>query len=161
MKFSKLIWNKNQHPWDTMCTNFQTKWTTFSFWAKFAQKLILGRKFQKSKSGFGISILEILSAPICRQNRQLWIFAPKFAQKWILESEFKKSKFGFGIGILEILCTNFQTKWTTLDFWAQICPKMNFGVGISKVYVWIRNQHLQNTTCANFQSKWITFNFLA
>ena len=30
-------------------------------------------------------------------------------------------------------CTNFQTKQTTLNFWAQICPKMDFGVGISKI----------------------------
>ena len=32
------------------------------------------------------------------------------------------------------MCTNFQTKRTILNFWAQICPKMNFGVGISKIY---------------------------
>ena len=70
---------------------------------KFAQKWILGSEFQKSKSGFGISILEILCAPIFRQNGQLWIFLPKFAQKWFLGSKFQKSKSGFGISILEIL----------------------------------------------------------
>ena len=30
------------------------------------------------------------------------------------------------------MCTNFRTKRTTLTFWAQICPKMDFGVRISK-----------------------------
>ena len=57
----------------------------------------MGSKFQKSKSGFRIRILEILGAPIFRQNGQFWIFEPKFAQKWILGSEFQKFKSGFGI----------------------------------------------------------------
>ena len=74
------------------------------FRPKFAQKWILGLEFQKSKSGFGISILEILCAPIFRQNGQLWIFGPKFAQKWILGSEFQKSKSGFGINTSKIPC---------------------------------------------------------
>ena len=30
------------------------------------------------------------------------------------------------------MCTNFQTKRTTLIFWAQICPKVDFGVKILK-----------------------------
>ena len=67
------------------------------FWPKFAQKWILRLKFQKSKSGIRISILEILCAAIFRQNGQLWIFGPKLAQKWVLGSEFQKSNSGFGI----------------------------------------------------------------
>ena len=43
------------------------------------------------------------------------------------------------------MCTNFQTKRTILNFWAQNCPKMDFGVGMLKILVWIRNQHLQYT----------------
>ena len=31
------------------------------------------------------------------------------------------------------MCTNFQTKRRTLNFWAQICPEMGFGVKISKI----------------------------
>ena len=64
----------------------------------------MGWKFQKSKSGFGISNLEILCVPIFRQNRQLWHFGLKFAQKWILGSKFQKTKSGFEISILEIPC---------------------------------------------------------
>ena len=69
------------------------------------QKWILGSKFQKSKTGFGISILRHYCAPIFRQNRQLWIFEPKFAQKWILGlgSKFEKSKPGFEINASKIL----------------------------------------------------------
>ena len=62
-----------------------------------------GLEFQKSESGFPISILEILCAPNSRQNGQVWISGPKFASKQILVSEFQKSKSRFGIRIPEIL----------------------------------------------------------
>ena len=77
-----------------MCTNFQTKRQLWFFGLKFDQNWILGSKFQKSKSQFGISILEIPCVPIFGQKRQLWIFGHKFAQKWILGSEFQKFKSG-------------------------------------------------------------------
>ena len=68
--------------------------------------------------GFGISILDILHAPIFRQNRQLWIFGPKFAQKWILGSEFQKSKSGFGINTSNIPCVPiFSQNGQLLIFW--------------------------------------------
>ena len=50
------------------------------FGSKFAQKWILGLEFQKSKSEFGINILETLWAPIFRQNGQHWLFGSKFAK---------------------------------------------------------------------------------
>ena len=31
------------------------------------------------------------------------------------------------------MCTNFQTKWTTLSFWAQICSEIDFRVETSKI----------------------------
>ena len=43
----------------------------------------------------------------------------------------------------------FQEKQTTLTFSTQICPKMDFGVGISKV--WIRNQHPSDTSAPIFR----------
>ena len=88
------------------------------FGPKFSQKWILGSKFQKSKSGFGIRILEVLGAPISRQNKELWIFGPKFAQKWILGSEFQKSKSGFGINTSKIPCVPiFSQNGQLLIFW--------------------------------------------
>ena len=99
-----LIFRQNRQLW------------VFGF--KFAHKWILGSTFQKSKSGFGISILEILRAPIFRQNGQLWIFGPKFAQKWILGSEFQKSKSGFGINTSKIPCVPiFSQNGQLLIFW--------------------------------------------
>ena len=41
------------------------------------------------------------------------------------------------------MSTNFETKRTTSNFWAQICRKIDLGVEILKIQVWIRNQHLQ------------------
>ena len=87
-----------------MCTNFQTKRKALNFWAQICPKMDFGLKFQKSKSGCEISILEILRPPTLRQNRKLWNFGPKFTQKLILGSEFQKSKSGFGISISIIPC---------------------------------------------------------
>ena len=87
------------------------------FGLKFAQKWILVSKFQKSKSRFEISILEILCVPIFRQNGQFWIFGPKFARKWILPSEFQKSNYGFGINTSTISCVPvFSQNGQHLDF---------------------------------------------
>ena len=87
-----------------MCTNFQTKRKALNFWAQICPKMDFGLKFQKSKSGCEISILEILRPPTLRQNRKLWNFGPKFTQKLILGSEFQKSKSGFGINTSNIPC---------------------------------------------------------
>ena len=52
-------------------TNFERKATILNFWAQIYPKLILGLKFQKYKSGFRSSILEILCVPIFRQREQV------------------------------------------------------------------------------------------
>ena len=96
------------------------------FRPKFGQKLILGSKSQKSKSGFGISIFEILSVPIFRQNGQLWSFGPKFAQKWILGSKFQKSKSGFWISILEMLFLPICRQNRQFEFLGPNLPKNGF-----------------------------------
>ena len=61
---------------------FSSKTNNFKFLGtKFAHKSILKSKFHKSKSGFGMRILEILCTPIFTQNEQLWVFQPKFPKK--------------------------------------------------------------------------------
>ena len=80
-----------------MCANFQLKRTTLTFLAQICPKRKLGFEIHKTNVGIRISIFEIPSVPIFRQNGQLLIFGPKFAQKWILESKFQKSKSRFGI----------------------------------------------------------------
>ena len=90
---------------------FEHKSNNFPFLCpNLPKKLILGSELQKSKSGFGFTNLEIVSAPIFRQNQQLQIFWPKFAQKWILGLKYQKSKAIFGISILEILCAPIFSK---------------------------------------------------
>ena len=62
---------------------FSDKTNNFDFLSPNLPKIgvkILGSKFQKSKSGFGISILKILCFPIFRQNGELLIFRPKFGE---------------------------------------------------------------------------------
>ena len=61
-------------------------------------------EFQKTKSRFGIRILEILGVAIFTESGEFDIFGPKFAQKWNLGSEIQKSKCEFLFSNLEILC---------------------------------------------------------
>ena len=50
------------------------------FVSKFAQKWILGSKFQKSKSKFGVNTSNIPCVLIFSQNGQFLIFRPKFGE---------------------------------------------------------------------------------
>ena len=77
----------NPHPWDTMCANFQAKWTNLTFLAQICPKICpkIGFWFeiQKTNVEIRISILDIPCVPIFRQNGQLYLFWPKFAQNVI------------------------------------------------------------------------------
>ena len=66
------------------------------FGPKFAQKWILGSKFQKPKSGFGISSSNIPSVPIFSQNGQFLDFWPKFG-------EIAQLREYFGSNIVEVV----------------------------------------------------------
>ena len=70
--------------------------------------------------------------PIFRQNGHLRHFCSKFAQKWILDWKSRKCC-NKNQHPRDTMCANFQAKQTTLTFSAQICPKLDFGVGISKI----------------------------
>ena len=127
-------WNKNQQPQGNMCTKFQAKQATLTFLAQIWPKMGLGSEIQKTDVRIRISIVKMLCMPFLRKNKQLWLFRPKFDQQWVLGSDFQKSKCRFGISILEILCAPiFRQNETYLDFWAQICPKIDFWVKISKI----------------------------
>ena len=52
--------------------------------------------------------------------------------------EIEKTNVGIRISILESLCANFQPKWTTLTFSAQIYPKLDLGLEIQKTNVTVR-----------------------
>ena len=98
------FFKKQQRDIKSLVPIFKKNEQLWLFRPEFAQKWVLVSEFQKSKSGFRISILEIQCVPIFRQNEQLWIFWPKFAQKWILGSQFQKSKSGLEINTSNIPC---------------------------------------------------------
>ena len=140
---------------------------------KFAQKWILGSKFQKSKSGFGISILvyqfsdktdnfEFLgpnwpknvfwgqnfkNLSLDSESASLRYYVHQFSDKtnnfeflgpnlpknWSWGQNFKNLSLDLQLTSSDTMCANFQTRRTTLNFWAQICRKMDFGVAISKI----------------------------
>ena len=78
------------------------------------------------------------------------------------------SKNGFRIGNSEncccnknqhpryAMCVNFQSKWTTLNFSAQICPKKDLGFETEKSNVGISVNIVE---ILNFRSNWTTLSF--
>ena len=81
---------------------------------------------QKSKSGFGISILEMLCVPIFRQKKQIWIFEPKFANKWILESKFKNVSLDVESASLKYYVYLFSDKTNEFEFLGPNLPTNEF-----------------------------------
>ena len=121
--------------------NFSDKTDNFKFLGPNLPKNgFWGLNFEKSISRFRICILEILCAPIFRQNGQLGIFGPKFAERWILEAEFQKSKPGFGISTSNIPCVPiFRQNGQFLFF----RPKFGVIVQLSNILVQILLMMLQ------------------
>ena len=76
--------------------------------------------------------------------------------------EIQKTNVGIKISSLKVLCVcQFSGKTDIFfTFLVQICPKINFGVGILKISVLIENHHLQDTICINFQLKRTILNCL-
>ena len=54
-----------------MRANFQAKWTNLTFFAQICPKRNLELEIHKTNVGLRISILEIPSGPIFRQNGQV------------------------------------------------------------------------------------------
>ena len=80
-----------------MCTDFQAKQTTLTFFDPNLSKNEFKVRNCKNYCWNKINILEIPFVPIFWQNKQLLLLGPKFAQKWNLGLEFQKSKYGFSI----------------------------------------------------------------
>ena len=86
----------------------------------------MGSTFLKCKSGDGFSILELLCAPIFRQNEHFWIFRPKFAQKWILRSNFKNLNLDLESASLRYYLHQFSDKTDNFEFLGPNLPKNGF-----------------------------------
>ena len=122
----KFCQNKNQHPGglglEVQKTNVQIRINIleiqFSFkttlvifknfkiskFSKICPKKKFGSKVRTNNFGIKISILQIPSVSIFRQNGHFLVFRPKFTQKFISRSEFQKFKSGFGINTSKIPC---------------------------------------------------------
>ena len=95
-----------------VCVKFQAKEAALTFSAQIFPKTDLELEIQKTNIGIGISILDIIRAPIFSQSRKLWLFRPKFAQKWLFPSDIQNYKWGFRIYIFKIPCVSiFSQNW--------------------------------------------------
>ena len=73
---NKRLYSNSYH----LCQFFRQNKELWLFGPKFSQKLISGSKFQKPKSGFGISTSKIPFELMFSENGQFWIFRPKFGE---------------------------------------------------------------------------------
>ena len=147
------------HPQDTLCTSFQAKWRIQIFRLKFVQKFDLGLEFQKSNLRIRISILKIyiwnlrkLISTSTRYCACMCVCAKLWHTRIFYSFNFfspNLPKSGSRVGSSEnycrnknqhpryIMCANVQSKWTTLNFSVQICPKKDLGFETEKNNVWI------------------------
>ena len=142
--------------------NFHSKWATFDFfspnqpkngfkifnsenycWNKNQHPQNLGLKFEKTNMEIRIIIFEILC---------VYVRVCQFSGKTHSSDFFSPNlpKNGFRVGNSENYCrnknhhpwytmrANFQSKWTTLNFLVQICPKKDLGLETEKSNVGIR-----------------------
>ena len=79
---------------------------------------------------------------------------PKMDSGW----EIQKTNVGIRISIVQMPCVPIFRKNWQFDFFG---PNLDLRIGISKIYVRIRNLNFQDTMCANFQLKRTTLTFLA
>ena len=131
------------HPQDTQCPSFQAKWRIQIFRLKFVQKMDLGLEFQKTNIEIRINIFEILCVHV-----RVCQFSGKTNSFDFSGPNLPKS--GFRVGNSEnyyqnksqkpryTMYVNVQSKWTTLNFLAQICPKKDLGFETEKNNVGIR-----------------------
>ena len=110
---------------------------------KYQHPQDLGLKFEKTNIKIGINIFEILCAYVL-----VWQFSGKKNSFDFFSPNLLKN--GFRVSNSEnycrnknqhpqfTMCANFQSKWTTLNFSAQICPEKDLGLETVKNNVGIR-----------------------
>ena len=83
-------WNKNQHPWDTMCTNFQTKWTTLSFWPQICWKMDFGgRNFRNLSLNSESASLRYYVHQFSNKTDNFYFLGPNLPKNGFWDRSFK------------------------------------------------------------------------
>ena len=113
-------WNKNQHPRDTMCANFQEKQTTLNFVTKIYPKIDLGLEIQKQNKNQNKN--RHPGDSVCANFPAKRIFFT-FSVQISPESDFgvEISKIYVRIQnqyLQDTLCANFQSKRRAFNFLA-------------------------------------------
>ena len=117
--------NKNQHPWYTMCANFDPKWTTLNFSAEICPKKDLGLETEKSKKNRKENQLrrDTLYANF-HSNWTTLSFLVQISSKMDLGFEIQKTNVGASISNLEIKCVLiFRQNEQLWLFWSKFAQK--------------------------------------
>ena len=113
----------NQHPWDTKCTNFQTKQTTLNLWTQICPKNGFLVGFQNSKPRFGICISKI---PLCTKMDNFEFFRPNLPKNGFWSQNFKNISLDFESASLRYNMHQFSDKTNNFKFLDPNLPKNGF-----------------------------------
>ena len=102
------------------------------FGPKFAQKWVLGSNFLSLDSES--ASLRYYVYQFLDKTKNFEFLASNLPKNWFWSWNFKNLSLDLELASWDTMCTNFQAERKTLNFWAQTCcPKLDFGVGISKI----------------------------
>ena len=103
------------------------------FWPKFGQKWVVSSKLRKQMLEKESASLRYHVYQFLDKTANFEYLGPNLPKTGYWGRNSKNLNLDSNQHPWGIICTNFQTKWTTLNFWAQMYPKIDFGVGISKI----------------------------
>ena len=99
------------------------------------------------------------SSKLSNENNQGMLFRLKFAKKEFWGRNFENLSPDSEEPPPRYHVCQFSGKIDSFDSFGSNLPRKGFWDGISKIQVWIRNQHFQDSICVNFQAKRTTSNF--
>ena len=122
---------------------------------------------------FGLEFLNILS--LDSESASLRYYGRQFSDKtgnfeflglnlpktgfW--DRNFKNGSLDSESTTLRYYVLQFSDETVNFEFFSLKVPKSFWGVGFSKIKLWIRNQQSWDTACPVFKITWTTFNFCA
>ena len=115
------------------CAKFQAKQTTFTFSVQICPKMDLGLAIQKTNIGIRRCHAYKFSGKMNNFN----FFDENLPKKGFWGRNFKIVSPDSESPSLKYYAHQFSGKTINFEFWIQICSKMAFGVGITKIEIWI------------------------
>ena len=121
-----------------VCASFQAKQTALSFSGQICPKMDLGLAIQKTIARIRISISIYHVCQFSGKANSFDFFSPNLPKNGFRVGNSKNCCRTKNQHPRYTMCANFESKWTTSNFSAEICPKKDLGLETEKSNVGIR-----------------------